>query len=149
MRRLGLTSLLLLGTSVGAGALAGCTSVELGDPPADVNACRPSQAFFVNEIWPNFLDKDYGGKKCADSACHAAAAGRPLALVMPLTPSTLPLTLDWAANYRSVTENMQCSNVRSSPLLTNPSGQVTHGGGKLIEPNGDEATLIEMWVTAP
>jgi hypothetical protein len=44
---------------------------------------------------------------------------------------------------------MQCSNVRASALLTNPSGQVTHGGGKLIEPNGPEATLIEMWVTAP
>jgi hypothetical protein len=141
--------LLAAAAGAGAGALGGCTSVDLGEPPADVNACRPSQDFFVNEIWPNFLDKDYGGKKCADSSCHAVSAGRPLSLLMPATPATLPLTLDWAANYRSVTENMQCSNVRSSALLVNPSGQVTHGGGKLIEPNGPEATLIEMWVTAP
>jgi hypothetical protein len=133
---------------LGAG-LAACSSVDLGEPPADVNACRPSQNFFVNEIWPNFLDKDYGGKRCADGACHAVSAGRPLSLVTPAPAPTLPLTLEWAANYRSVTENMQCSNVRSSALLTNPSGQVTHGGGKLIEPNGPEATLIEMWVTAP
>lgn len=135
--------------AVGAGALTGCSSVDLGDPPADINACRPSQSFFVDEIWPNFLDKDYSGKKCADSSCHAASAGRPLSLVVPLTPGTVPLMDAWAANYRSVTENMQCSNVRSSPLLTNPAGLVTHGGGKLIEPTGDEATLIEMWVTAP
>ncbi|HET6150187.1 MAG TPA: hypothetical protein VFH68_21785 [Polyangia bacterium] len=142
-------ALLLVLSLAAAAAPAACTSVELGDPPADVNACRPSQTFFVDQIWPNFLDKDYGGKRCADSACHAASAGRPLSLVEPTTPSTLPLMLEWAANYRSVTENMQCSNVRASALLTNPSGQVTHGGDKLIEPNGEEATLIEMWVTAP
>jgi hypothetical protein len=149
LKRLGLRLMLLGAAAAGAGALPGCSSVDLGDPPADVNACRPSQAFFVEEIWPNFLDKDYGGKRCADSACHAASAGRPLSLVMPMTPSTLPVMLEWAANYRSVTENMQCSNVHSSPLLTNPAGLVTHGGGKLIEPDGPEATLIEMWVTAP
>ena len=140
---------LLAAAGLGAGALGACSSVDLGDPPADINACRPSQTFFVDEIWPNFLDKDYNGRKCADSACHAASAGRPLSLVVPMSPDTVPLMGDWAANYRSVTENMQCSNVRSSPLLTNPAGLVTHGGGKLIEPNGDEATLIEMWVTAP
>ena len=134
---------------LGAAGLGACSSVDLGEPPADVNACRPSQTFFVDQIWPNFLDKSYGGRRCADGACHAASAGRPLSLVEPTSPGTLPLMLEWAANYRSVTENMQCSNVRASALLTNPSGQVTHGGGKLIEPNGDEATLIEMWVTAP
>jgi hypothetical protein len=148
LRRLRLLAI-LVSVGAGAGSPVGCSSVELGDPPADVNACRPSQAFFVDQIWPNFLDKDYGGKKCADGACHAASAGRPLSLLMPDPTVTKPLTLNWASNYRSVTENMQCSNVRSSPLLTNPSGQVTHGGGKLIDPNGAEATLIEMWVTAP
>ena len=42
---------------------AGCSTVNLGDPPADVNACRPSQDFFANGgMWDMFLDKDYGGK---------------------------------------------------------------------------------------
>ena len=140
--------LVVLWLAAGA-ALGACTSVDLGEPPADVNACRPSQTFFVEQIWPNFLDQVYGGRKCADGACHAASAGRPLSLLMADAGSAVPLTMNWAANYRSVTENMQCSNVRASALLTNPSGQVTHGGGKLIEPNGPEATLIEMWVTAP
>ena len=136
-----------------AGVLAaGCSTVDLGDPPADVNACRPSQDFFANGgLWDMFLNKDYGGKKCSDSACHAAGAGRPLSLTIPQTMSPVPspLPADWMANYISATEQMQCSNVHSSPLLTNPAGLVTHGGGKLIEPDGPEATLIEMWVTAP
>jgi hypothetical protein len=136
-----------------AGTLAaGCSTVDLGDPPADVNACRPSQDFFANGgLWDMFLDKDYGGKHCKDAACHGVGAGRPLSLKAPMTmsPVPLPLPADWMANYISVTEQMQCTNVHSSPLLTNPAGIVTHGGGKLIQPDGPEATLIEMWVTAP
>ena len=136
-----------------AGALAaGCSTVDLGDPPADVNACRPSQDFFANGgLWDMFLDKDYGGKHCKDAACHGDGAGRPLSLKIPEpgTPVPLPLPANWMANYISATEQMQCSNVHSGPLLANPAGIVTHGGGKLIEPDGPEATLIEMWVTAP
>jgi len=136
-----------------AGTLAaGCSTVDLGDPPADVNACRPSQDFFANGgLWDMFLDKDYGGKHCKDAACHSAGAGRPLSLKIPEpgTPVPLPLPANWMANYISATEQMQCSNVHSSPLLANPAGIVPHGGRKLIEPDGPEATLIEMWVTAP
>ena len=136
-----------------AGALAaGCSTVDLGDPPADVNACRPSQDFFANGgLWDMFLNKDYSGKHCMDSSCHAEGAGRPLSLKIPeaVSPVPLPLPANWMANYISATEQMQCSNVHSSPLLANPAGIVTHGGGKLIEPDGPEATLIEMWVTAP
>ena len=145
---------LALGAGLGViVAAAGCSTVDLGDPPADVNACRPSQDFFANGgIWDDFLNKDYSGKHCSDAACHADAAGRPLSLKVPEMvgpPIPQPLPPNWAANYRSVTENMECSNVRSSPLLTNPSGLVTHGGGKLIDPNGPEATLLQMWLTAP
>jgi hypothetical protein len=131
---------------------AGCSTVDLGDPPADVNACRPSQDFFANGgIWDMFLNQDYSGRKCSDSSCHADGAGRPLSLKVPEpgTPVPLPLPANWMANYISATEQMQCSNVTSSPLLANPSGIVTHGGGKLIDPKGPEATLIIMWVTAP
>lgn len=137
---------------------AGCTSVELGDPPADVNACRPSQNYFANgamagSIWFDFLTKDYSGKKCGDATCHDSSTGRSLALrdPEPFTAGSVPIPLPpiWAANYRSATENMQCSNVKTSPLLMNPAGLVTHGGKKLIEPDGPEADLIIGWVTAP
>jgi hypothetical protein len=133
-----------------AGCLsAGCETVDLGDPPADINACRPSQQFFLDQIWDNFLDKDYGGKRCHDSGCHDALAGNQLTIPPPSVPKALPLEGPWADVYRSATEQMHCTNVRGSDLLTRPAGLVTHGGGKLIEPNGEEATLIEMWVTAP
>ena len=133
----------------GAGASAGCTSVDLGDPPADVNACRPSQAFFVDQIWPNVLDKDYGARKCSDGSCHGPSAGRPLTLLLPEATATTPLTMNWAANYRSVTEQMQCSNVDSSPLFAEPTGMKPHGGMKLFDSTSPEALLILMWVAAP
>jgi hypothetical protein len=138
----------------GGGLLAGCDTVDLGAPPADVNACRPSQAFFRDRIWPEFLDKDYSGKHCNDSSCHdtgkALTIPNPAPSTDPLNPvAPIPFPPDWAANYKSATENMQCTNVAASALLVNPAGLVTHGGGKLIDPNGPEATLLVEWVSAP
>ena len=61
----------------------------------------------------------------------------------------LPLTGDWANNYRTATEQMNCANVAASKLLEYPAGLKVHGGGKLIEPDGPEATLIKMWISQP
>ena len=44
---------LLAGAALG-GVLS-CETVDLGAPPADVNACRPSEAYFVTDVWPNVL----------------------------------------------------------------------------------------------
>ena len=33
----------------------------------DVNACRPSQGFFCERVWPEVLAGGYGGKRCSDS----------------------------------------------------------------------------------
>jgi hypothetical protein len=134
-------------------AAGGCDTVDEGSPPADFNRCRPSQAYFRDEIWPNFLDMPYGGRKCADAACHSAQAGRELALnpnLPPTMPEPIPFTsAEWIANYTSATNQMNCANVSSSLLLTKPSAQVNHGGQMLIDPNGPEATLIIMWVSQP
>jgi hypothetical protein len=127
---------------------AACETVDVGPPLADVNACRPSQAFFVEQIWPNFLAKDFGGKRCTDSACHDAGSGRQLVLVAPTSAGTVPLPPDWAVLYKSVTEQLLCTNVASSPLLTRPDGRQTHGGGKMIDQDGAEATLVKMWVSS-
>jgi hypothetical protein len=146
---------LLLAIALPAALVLGCETVDLGDPPADINACRPSQKFFVEEIWPNFLAKDGypGGVHCYDPACHGALAPNALDLIMvmydPNNPPPIPLTGDWANNYMTVTEEMSCSNVASSKLLELPAGLKVHGGGKLIEPDGPEATLIKMWISQP
>lgn len=138
-----------LALAVTVAASAGCDVVALGPPPAGVNACRPGQQFFIEQIWPNVLGKDYGGKHCYDSKCHDAGSGRQLILTPPTSTGTIPFPPDWQSVYTSAAEQMQCSNVRASELLTRGSNQRTHGGGKLFESSGPEATLLEMWVAAP
>jgi hypothetical protein len=125
-----------------------CGTVDVGPPLADVNACRPSQAFFAEAVWPNFLGRDYGGRRCSDRGCHDTGAGRELVLSAPSTPLAAPLPAEWLAVYRSAARQLLCTNVSSSPLLTRPDGRQTHAV-KLIEPDGPETTLIKMWVTAP
>lgn len=135
--------------TLGLALLGGCGTVDVGPPLADVNACRPSQTYFAEEIWPNFLDKDYGGRRCSQSGCHDTGAGRQLVLSAPPTPLSTPLPTDWAAVYRSVTQQMLCTDVGSSPLIARPDGRETHGGGKLIQVDGPESMLVKMWVGAP
>jgi hypothetical protein len=138
----------LLGVVLAAAVVA-CETVDLGEPPADINACRPSQAFFIDEIWPNFLSKDYGGVHCYDATCHGGASNNSLRLIVPLTAATLPLSAEWYDNYISVTQQMKCTNVAASLLLEKPAFIQPHIGNKLIEPDGPEATLIKMWISQP
>ena len=132
---------------------AGCDTVDLGAPPADVNACMPGQMWFVDQIWPNFLGQDYNGKHCYDSACHGTGSKTPLTLVNPGEPATFPLPDDWANDYVQASQEMNCSDVLDSPLLLLPEGVQVHGGGQLIDPNSQQAMdtqmLLETWVTSP
>jgi hypothetical protein len=125
----------------------GCDTVDLGAPPADVNACRPSQQFFYERIWPEFLGKEHNGKRCSDTRCHDASSPRVLLLPVPTSTPGLPLPSDWAAVYKAATEQMFCTNVSASPLIARPSNP-DHGGMKLIESDGAEAALVRMWVEA-
>jgi hypothetical protein len=148
----GMAAPLAVALAAALGALvAACETVDLGAPPSDVNACRPSQQFFIDEIWPNVLSADYGGKHCYDSKCHDAASGRPLTLVVPPAnePAAIPLPPTWAKNYRSATEQMNCANPSSSDLILLPTNTRTHGGGQLFKTTDPEALSIQMWVTVP
>jgi hypothetical protein len=141
-------------------AAGACNTVDLMDPPAELNACRPSQGFFRDEIWCNFLDKDYAGVRCGDpGGCHNAASGRQLKVIQPqgaVCPAPVPPVVstpfpagsDWELIYRSSADQMRCTNVRGGELYTRPTGLRTHGGGMLIDPDGPEALLLDAWVTA-
>ncbi|HTA19037.1 MAG TPA: hypothetical protein VK989_07075 [Polyangia bacterium] len=143
--------------ALGLGLLgASCQTVDLGAPPADINACRPSESFFVQQVWPNVLAKDYAGRKCSDATCHDPSTGRPLSLIPspmpaldPTQPAPMPLPDDWANNYRSTTEQMSCGDVEASNLIEYPTATKAHGGGQLFGPASPEVTTIMMWVTAP
>ena len=140
----------LAGLALAAGA-AGCDTVNLGAPPDDNNTCQPSQQFFIDQIWPNVLSADYGGKHCYDTSCHASSSGHSPALTVPPATETaaLPLPMTWAANYLSATEQMNCADVSSSNLILLPEDVTPHGGGQLFKPKSMQETLIRMWVTAP
>jgi hypothetical protein len=127
----------------------GCDTVDLGAPPADVNACMPGQMWFVSQIWPNFLGKDYNGKHCYDSSCHGPGSKTPMTLVNPVEAGTIPLPADWASNYTQAAHEMNCSDVADSPLLLLPEYVQVHGGGQLIMKGGPEEMLVEQWVTQP
>ena len=141
------------GTSGGGGTTgsAGSSGNAGTSGSAGMAACRPSQQFFVDEIWPNVLAKDYGGTHCYDSSCHGVLAPNALDLLVqdPMPAGTVPLTGVWATNYMAAIEEMNCSNPSASRLLELPSGTKVHGGGKFFEPDGPEADLIKMWVTQP
>jgi hypothetical protein len=140
--RLGLVAALLGGLTLA------CDTVDLGIPPPGVNACRPSQQFFLERIWPEFLTKDYAGKRCGDAGCHDAASPRVLRLPPPSSPASLPLPSDWLLVYTAAAEQMSCTDAANSLLLNRPSS-LGHGGGRLIELDGAEAMLLKAWVTAP
>jgi hypothetical protein len=56
--------------------------------------------------------------------------------------------MEWADNYRATAEQMNCANVMSSKLIAMPGGIQPHGGGKLFDPAGPEASIIIGWVGA-
>jgi hypothetical protein len=146
----------LVAVAAALGAFAGvpaCQTVDLGPPPADVNACRPSQQFFVDEIWPNVLAQDYGGKHCYDATCHDPGSGRrPSFIPNPQPPLTAgqmltgPLPDDWAMNYRRAADEMNCSSVGSSPLIEYPEGGMGHPGLALFKSTDTQDTKLRMWV---
>jgi hypothetical protein len=141
-------SVVLLGAV--AVAIGGCSTVDVGAPPADINACRPSQSYFVNEVWPNYLTKDYGGKTCADANCHGAGASSALKIPTPTSIPSLPLLSgsDWFADYLSASQEMSCTDVTGSPLYEKPAGLLSsHSGGTLFAPGGPEFDLLQAWVT--
>jgi hypothetical protein len=131
----------------------GCSTVDNGDPPADVNACRPSQQYFYEQVCPNYLARDYGGKTCKDASCHGASASNLLKITVttctPDAPPAVPFVAgsDWLASYLSAAQVMSCTDVNGASLYTNPSGlKPGHGGGKLFEPGGEEFDLLQRWV---
>ena len=138
----------VLGAVAVAFAASSCDTVDLGSSPADLNACLPSEKFFAQHLWPEFLGKDYGGKHCYDGGCHGAGSPQVMVLVPPAGEPMVPLSPEWAAVYQAVARQTNCTSASASLLIERPSN-VNHGGHKLIDPDGAEATLVKMWVVAP
>jgi hypothetical protein len=147
------SALVLFGVLVGAAA---CSTVSLGDPPADINVCRPSQIFFVEHVWPEYLTANIASKNCGDASCHGGTVGNAgqLRVIAPTsTPTpTYPLAggSDWYALYLSAATEMNCNDVFGSKLFAFPAGLSPHGGGKLFDQGDSVGTaafaLLDAWV---
>ena len=142
--------------ALGAGGAGGCSTIDNGDPPADVNACRPSQQFFYERICPEFLAASYGGKTCMDASCHGSMSTSALKITLASCSEDAPPAIpfvggsNWLSSYLSTARVMSCTDVSGAPLYTNPSGlALGHGGGKLFEPGGPEFELLQAWVMPP
>src|SRR4051794_4968079 len=115
-------SRLVVGLTVwGAVAASSCGTVDLGPPPADLSACLPSEKFFAQQIWPEFLSKDFGGKHCYDSGCHGAGSPRVMVLAAPASEPSAPLSPEWQAVYEAVSRQVNCTSPSASLLIERPS----------------------------
>jgi hypothetical protein len=144
------------------GSAAGCDTVDLGAPPADVNLCEPGQQYFVTNVWPMFLGMTYNTKHCFDSSCHGPGTltaltltdiGTEVTSLDLMMPLPNPLPADVVADYTQASRQMNCADAPDSKLLIFPENIQVHGGGQLIDPNSqqakDLATLLSTWVTSP
>lgn len=133
----------------------GCSTIDNGEPPADVNACRPSQQFFYERICPEYLAASYGGKTCMDASCHGSMSNSALKITLASCTEDAPPAIpfvggsNWLSSYQSAARVMSCTDVNGAAFYTNPSGQAMHPGGKLFEPGGPEFDLLQAWVTSP
>ena len=115
----------------GAGLLAGCPTVDLGDTPTDINLCNPAGGldYFVSDIYPTFIkgDNPDDAKSCTQNmGCHSEGDGNALNF-------RIQARRDDNFNFRQAQVFLECGNEEMSLLLTKPlSGIEAHQGGNLF-----------------
>jgi hypothetical protein len=120
-------------------ALAGCPTVDLGDPPADIGVCNPAKglSYFISDIEPKYFFLPDTTKGCArDSSCHDQAHGLTLQRIEP----------NDQANYQISQIYLNCGDPMASPLLTKPlAGIDGHGGGDLFTTSDPQYMEFLNW----
>lgn len=101
--------------------LAGCPTVDLGDTPADIGSCRPSRQYFDTVIWPMYLANPDASKSCTSmGGCHDLSNNPRSGMRLATTP------VDLAANYRTVTRHLNCTDPAASDLVAYPEQFLPH-----------------------
>jgi hypothetical protein len=129
----------------GAIALAGCPTVDLGEPPPAPGLCRPDLAYYRDVVWPEFLaPAAVPTRSCvAASGCHQRANGRSALRLIAAEPLA---QTDHQANYDVVTRFLNCGTPEASSLLIKPLGGIEpHGGGDVLTPGGAEEMTFLLW----
>jgi hypothetical protein len=125
--------------------LAGCPTVDVGDPPVAPGTCQPDRVVFESTIYPMAIAPADATKSCVGmSGCHARDTGRSALRLIdpPVTPG------DWDSNYEVVTRFLNCGTPEASPFITKPqSGGDPHAGGDLWDRGGEPALTVEQWIS--
>jgi hypothetical protein len=121
-------------------ALAGCPTVDLGDTPADIGLCNPTEgeSYFEMQVWPMYIDRGGGTSSCirTGGGCHDQNGGNALSF------ATQPI--DFKANFRAAQVYLNCGTPEMSELLTKPLQGIDdpHGGGNIFTTVNDPAVQI-------
>lgn len=121
-------------------SLAGCPTVDLGDTPADIGMCNPTQGaqYFEQQVWPNFVVRNNISSSCirAGGGCHDQTGGNALSF------QTAPI--DFKANYKAAQVYLNCGTPMMSELLTKPLQGIDdpHGGGNVFVDTNDPGVQV-------
>jgi hypothetical protein len=117
----------------------GCKGKVASDDAEDAGTgasaeCTSAKQFFVSEVWAPVM-----GQVCID--CHgpggiAQAAGASFQLLPPGYPGFLD------ANFDAVKAIAKLTYDGKSVLLRKPSGELGHGGGQVLNPDGPEIKAL-------
>lgn len=126
--------------------LAGCPTIDDGDPPITPGTCQPDFAQFRDQVWPTVFAAPSGSNPSCVGAggCHRQSDGRSaLRLIeMPTTDS------EHMQNYEVVTRFLNCTTPDASSVITKPLANVDgHGGGDLWNAVTDpQPACVESWI---
>jgi hypothetical protein len=128
--------------------LAASCTVDAGATSAD--ACKPSPAFFVSDVWPRYLVPNL----CGISQCHAFDGGQGVLrfreVGAPPTGTLADWPLEWRENYLSSIQFLRCDDPAESRLLTMPEGIGNlHPPGPVVDDRATAKSVIESWLVAP
>ena len=122
----------------------GCPTVDLGDEPVAPGACRPSEGYYRDVVWPDYLAPESPERSCVSApGCHRDTDGRSALRLIVEEPLS---DQDHRTNYDVVTSFLSCGSPQTSPLLSKPEeGRNPHGGGDIFGPDSEPYWIFLDW----
>jgi hypothetical protein len=121
--------------SVGGDGKAGDGAGGAGGDGGPSAECTSAKQYFVSEVWAPVM-----AQICID--CHAPGGIAPAAgASFELLPPGFPGFLD--ANFEEVKRLSKLTYDGTPLLLLKPVGKLDHGGGQVLDPDGDQLAALE------
>jgi hypothetical protein len=130
-----------------------CGTVDIGPTTGPPEGCNASPAFFVQRVWPEYLDK-YG---CGRSDCHDSVSGHGYFRLesvanQPSFDPTQPTSNwpePWRFNLISATRVLNCADATSSLIDAVPTARgLPHPPGDVVTDHDAADKLMKDWAAA-